>query len=281
MENDLFNELFSEDASLGDEPKAPAQGKAKPAAQPQTPPTATAPAAVPPKPAEPKPPETPKVAEAPKTPEAPKPAETPKPNVEPPKQPTDEERKAHYTKWRGDSEKRLEQLYQMSPEDGESMLSKPEAVMPKLAARLHMDVYEAVLGEMQQHIPRIFASMMDAQQRVKANEDQFFSQFPKLRGHEEQVVKFMQAFRQINPTMPRDEFAAQVGTAMMAALKIQPDAPTTPASAPAAPQIIAREVVDPNAGFVPAPVAGVAPAPAKTAPQNEFAALAEEFLKDS
>lgn len=252
--------------------KAPAQGaKAKPveAAKP-----------VPQKPAEAKAPEVPKAAEAPKA-ETPKPAESSTPvATEPQKTVSDEERKASYQKWRGDSETKLQQLYQLTPEDGEAMLAKPEAVLPKLAARLHLDVYEAVLGEMQQHLPRIVSTLMEGQGRIRASEDRFFGQFPALKQHEGQVYKFMHAFRQLHPTMPEVDFANQVGLAMMSALKIPMQAPTTQTQQ-AQPEVVRREVVDPGAStFTPAPTSGIAPINPKQQQTNPYAQLAEEFLQD-
>jgi hypothetical protein len=247
-------------------------------------PKAEAPKAAPKEPAI----EPPKV-EAPKPTEPIKAEETPKPAEPAPMRPeairaqTPEEQKAVYTKWRGDQEARLRTLYALDPDEGELMLSKPEDVLPKMAARLHMDVYEAVLGEMQQHLPRIMTGLLEAHGRVKENEDKFFGQWPKLRPHYGQVFKFMQSYRQLNPAMPADEFAQQVGLAMMAALKI-PFEPTTPAPPkPNGPQELSREVVQPGlGGFTPAPSAGYAPtsplAPAVS--KNEFSILAEEILAD-
>lgn len=280
----FFEEFSLLEETEGGELEVPSPPQAKVAPPPKPVVKEEAPKAAPKEPATEQPKvEAPKPAEPVKATETPKPAEPAPVTPEVQKVETPEERKAAYIKWRGDQEARLKTMYALSPEEGEQMLSKPEDVLPKMAARLHMDVYEAVLGEMQQHLPRIMTGLIEAHERVKENENKFFGQWPKLRPHYGQVFKFMQSYRQLNPSMPADEFAQQVGLAMMAALKIpfEPSAPVTPHQNQ--PQELSREVVQPSGGgFVPAPAAGYSPSAPNTpvVPKNEFAVLAEEILAD-
>lgn len=281
---ELEEPVAAEKAPKAPEPKAPAAAPASPAATKEPP---TAPAAA--KAAE-TPPATEQSVAAPKA-GAPKTEVAPGAKEQPPvqsPQPTVEQRREQYSNWRKESETKLRGLYKLDPADAEKMLSNPEEVLPTLAARLHLDVYEAVLSDFYSRLPQIISTQFEQINSARRNEEDFYGAFPKLREHKTKVEGFAQAFRQVNPQMSREDFMKQVGLAMMASLGIPFDAaapqPTAPAAAaPAAPgpAVVARDIVRPGGGFAPAPSGGVAPAaPAAPGSGNIWDQFAKDLEED-
>lgn len=294
-------EFDAVDSSETDEPAAPAPSSKAPEPEKKPDAKATSPAAkkpdavpAPAAPAE----KQPLVAEKKEAAPAEPPKAEGKEPATPPAQPQDtppagqpltaEQHREQYQKWRTESEAKLMELYSLAPEDAEKMLSEPEKVLPKVLAKHHLDVFEAVTTEFYQRLPQIVGSIIQQAEATKQHENDFFTAFPKLKPHAQKVAQFARAYRQVNPQMPREEFMQHVGTAMMMALKIpfeeppQTPDPNAAGTAPGEPErtVVARDVMHPGGGFTPAPTAGVAPGSGKQPQKNIFEQFAEDLLAD-
>jgi hypothetical protein len=67
-----------------------------------------------------------------------------------------------------------EKVYKLSDEDKANLEANPGEVLPKLMAKLHMEVAQNVLGAVANNIPQTFAGLMEAQKRFTQNEDRFW-----------------------------------------------------------------------------------------------------------
>ena len=118
------------------------------ATPPATPAVAPTPAATPTPPAATPPVQTPAV-ETP-APAAPTPSA---PQVEPSPLPD-------YVAWRSQREADLAaQTYSITDEDASKLLTEPETVLPRMAARMHMEVMESTVRVMQTMLPRLMQSV--------------------------------------------------------------------------------------------------------------------------
>lgn len=171
---------------------------------------------------------------------------------------------------------RLAQAYALSPEDARLMAIEPEKVMPKMAARLHVDVFEATFNALVAALPRLMESHSQARTAREEAKNEFFTEFPALKDPQYQtaVETAVSMFRQMNPSATRAQAIAAAGVQVSLAHQIPLPAkfmqgytamqavPPVPA-APFAP-------VGPGASGVP-PAGGV---------PNYFAKIAEEDVED-
>lgn len=184
------------------------------------------------------------------------------------------ETKASREKWLGE----LEQVYQVPKEDHDALLTSPETVLPKIAAKLHAQMVEVlapqIAAQIMSALPAVLQQTTTFEQREAKAKSDFFSRYAHLNKPEynDAILKAGVAYRQVHPDATPDE--AMEGMAMLAAraLKIQ-HVPYTGDGAPAptvtAPQ---RKMPKPaNAGGGKA----VTPAPAANADDNPWADLAQ------
>lgn len=166
----------------------------------------------------------------------------------------------------------LETAYAMSDEDAQRMITEPEAVIPKLAARLHVDIVDTVIAAVMGNLPNAINAIQSQGKASSEAEDAFFQAWPQLKNaaYQKTVYDSVAAFRALNPRAPRDEVVRAAGLQALIQLRLpippellqQPSAPATPASfTPAAP----------GAGGVPMSPQG---------DQNPFVKLSQEFLLD-
>lgn len=213
----------------------------------------------------------------PVTPPASEPASQPTP-VEPVSTPAPEVPMAtaeQYTAWRNDRMGQLEQQYALDEASATALLTEPEKVLPKLAAKVHMEVLENAMRAMQAMVP-VMVQQISTHTQVETKAKSLFTQVnPDLADPnlEPIIIKLGSAYREVNRTAPPDVAAKAIGNLVRAALGIaapQQSVPATPA-APAAPA--------PVVPFTPARGAGGASSPAGV-PSNPYEALAMEFLND-
>lgn len=243
-----FDESFIGDTFL-EEQKAPEPAPAQPVSAPVVP-EAPAPA----------PSEAPSVAPQVAPAEPTVPLEPPSPAVGP----TPEQVK----QWQQEDFSRLEKSYALPEEEVASLLTEPEKVLPKLAATLHQQIRQEMLATIGQIVPHLARQTQATDTREAAAKEQFFSKWPGLRKHEQQVLQVGAMYRQMNPTAQGDAVVDAVGKLVAGALGMDPSAVGTapPAQAPTLSQ------------FRPS---GVGSAGARPAPQqNPFAALAAQTFDD-
>lgn len=169
------------------------------------------------------------VAEGAKKPEVPASAEEP-PKEEPPVEqpaveipaPLDPARlQADFDKWRGDAEKLLaEQHYNLTEDQAEEFDANPSAVMPVLAAKLHMEVLQQSVALIARMIPSIMQNVQTLQTDQNSKEEKFFEQWPELKVHRDEVVRHGSVYVQMNPGASFDEFVRDVGAQVAIAKKV-------------------------------------------------------------
>jgi len=275
---DVDQELFDEtdesgDTDLGDtvEEKTPVSetettAEETPQETPATAPTETpaveTPTAETETPAEPATPEqTPPVEEPPTAVQQPEesPAETPAEPVD-------------YAKMRADAATEIQERYALSEEDVQLMTTEPEKVLPKMASRLYMDVFENVTQGIMGAIPGMIQQTILSQEAVRQADNAFYGKWNgKLdagnNDHKAMVDRVGAVYRQVNPNATKDQYIAEVGAQVLMALGIP-----------------FQDIVDAPAGDVIPPVTPATPAaitpPTTPRKMNQFESLSEEFLDE-
>ena len=165
--------------------------------------------------------------------------------------------------------------YALPQEEAESFQLEPEKVLPALAARLHLHIYDHVMRSIAAQAPTIVEQTMARQQGARAAEDAFYSRWDDLRPHAAQVQQVAQMWRQMYPRASLDEAIEGIGQAAKALLGLggmQAAAPTTAAPAMSPPPVPAR----PSARGPMRPVVKQT----MSVEEQAFADLAKEFTEE-
>mgnify|MGYP003439753444 FL=1 len=195
------------------------------------------------------------------------------PAVAPPAVPT--ATTEEYSVWRENRLTQLEQMYAVDEESATALLTEPELVLPKLAAKVHMEVMENSMRAMQAMVP---VMMHQVQQHAELNtraKSLFHGTNPDLvdPSYEPMIMEMGQSFRRVNPNASPEQASKAIGNLVRAALGIaapQVQQPGIP------PQVQQRQpAVVP---FSPARGAGGGNAPVR--PSNPFEAMAEEMRNE-
>jgi hypothetical protein len=224
---------------------------------------------------------TPPAAETPATNQpaaapTPTPTEAPAPAVAPvepqPVAETPSVAPTEYAAWKEQRMTELEKVYALDEASANAMLTEPEVVLPKLAARMHMEVLENSMRAMQQMMP----VMMQQVQQYTENESRARNLFtginpdlayPRL---EPAIVQFGQVYRKVNPTASAEDASRAIGNLVRAALGIAAPSQGMQQSTP--------QMQQAPTPFTPARGAGGGRAPVSSG--NPFEQLASEFLAD-
>jgi len=195
----------------------PAQQPTEPQAQPPVDPQAQPQAQQPVQPAQPP-------VEPVQPPAAPEPAQPPAP------QQTPEEIVAAQQANRQKFVEQLTQAYAI-PEDAiEELRDSPEVAMPKLAAKLHADIFDSLFHGLTQQLPQLVDALITGRTTRNAEEERFFSKWSKLGTPElrPKALEKVRQYRQLNPTMPLEQFQHEAGMWAHMALQIPLEVPSTP-----------------------------------------------------
>lgn len=197
------------------------------------------------------------------------------PEVEQPKPETAEEYQARMQQVRTDAMSHLEKQFALSEDEATQMMTAPQEVVPKLLAKVFMNVYDAVTHGMVQNLPNIIRNVQQQEVAIEDSRKTFYGAWPKLDPvkHGPTVARIAAVYGQLNPNATPEEIIRDVGAQAMFALKIPVEAETVdevPAPAPAA-----------RPGFRPAGGTPAARSPGQGGTSdNIFTSLAEEFLSD-
>lgn len=97
-----------------------------------------------------------------------------------------------------------------SDEDVEALAGADPAAakqtLAKMAARLHADIVQNVLGMMSQQVPVMVSRMQVVAQQHRQAEDDFYRQYPDLQPHDAAVKQIAAGLRQANPGMTQEMF---------------------------------------------------------------------------
>jgi len=262
MFGDLDDELFLNKVK-DTEDEAPQRSAPEPEATPaSTPPAAAAPveqaapapAQTPAEPTYQAPTAVPPQQEAPSVPEQPA-AQPATPG------PTREEMRAQ-------AQAELEKRYALSKEDADAMISEPETVLPKLASQMYLDIFDNVMRDVQMYLPHAVQQINSYSQTAQKDEADFFTTWPDLKGHTDEVMKIGQMYRRMYPQASKEQFIQEVGLQSMIRLKLPIQG--QPGVQPAAPPQRSAPYVPPQGG------SAVAPPSAPPAP-NMFGDLMDEW----
>ena len=165
----------------------------------------------------------------------------------------------------------LEKYYTLPEEDATRLVTEPELILPKLAAKMH----QAMLGSVQQmlalQLPQYIQMVNNTTTAEAKSKDAFFSKWPGLKDHEAQVLQVGRMFRQANPSAAPDVAIAAIGKIVSEALGLTVVAGQPVAQAAVAPAALMYSPGGGGGGGRPAPV---------NADSNEFSRMAEEFAHD-
>ena len=171
-----------------------------------------------------------------------------------------------FEKYRDGQMEKLTGLYALTDAEAESFSSNPKEALPKLAARLHFEVFTAMHNALQAVLPNTIQSVMTQQRASQENEEAFFKAWPALKEEKyaQSVLTAVRAIRTANPTLDRDNLIKQAGVMAMLANGLNPvstvqqtqQVPPQPPAAPMRPAGVGASapVVIPNA-----PTSGVNP----------------------
>ena len=179
-----------------------------------------------------------------------------------------------YAAWRAQRETDLAaQTYSITDEDASKLLTEPETVLPRMAARMHMEVMESTVRVMQVMLPRLIQSVQQSEQREVSAKSFFQTANPDLADPrlEPAIMEMGQVYRRLNPAATPDQAAVAIGNLVRASLGIaMPAAATAPATqaTPVAPVI----------PFVPA--RGGPGGALATGAKDSWGQLADEFLAE-
>lgn len=240
----LSEELDADDLDEGQDLEEPVVPPAPPAEDEPTPPVET-PAV-----------ETPAV--TPETPATP-PAETP-PVVQPEEPPvvtptvtpeaTEAEVKVQHEKFMDD----LATHYSLTDAEATQMVTAPEVVLPKMLARVFVDVQKSVLATVRTHLPDAIRQNAQLSQARESKASTFFDAWPKLNkaAHGTDIATAVKIYAALHPKATDEDLIRDVGMQVMMKHKLTPDeeTPTPPV-----------EETPPVPPRIPASVHGAAPTP--------------------
>ncbi len=176
-----------------------------------------------------------------------------------------------YAAWRTAKVSQLEAEYALDEASAQALLTEPELVLPKLAAKVHMEVLEHSMQAMQAMVPVMMKQLQQHTEVESRARNLFASINPDLADprYENAIMQFGQVYRKVNPTAPADEASRAIGNLVRAALGVAAPAPMGNPPPPV--------VQAPAQPFIPARGAGGGAVPVSS---NPYELLASEFLND-
>lgn len=128
----------------------------------------------------------------------------------------------------------LSRRYVVPQEVVQRLTSAPGEVLPQFAAKLYLDVFDAVMGAMSSQLPQMVMQVQSARQA----EEQFFNEFPELRDpkYRQSIIQAAGAVRASGEKLSPEQVRERVGRMVMAAhgLQLRPARSARP-PVPAAP----------------------------------------------
>jgi hypothetical protein len=136
-------------------------------------------------------------------------------------------------------ETQLTQYYGMDAETAMRLQTEPELVLPQLAAKVHLEVLDAVMQQLPYRVGEMVTQIQEATKRETEAHDTFFSAYPDLKGYKDAVLRVGQMYRAANPTANREQAVKAIGDFVRTSLGLVAPAPAAP-RAPANPFVPAQ-----------------------------------------
>lgn len=161
----------------------------------------------------------------------------------------------------------MAKTYAFSQEELEALGVDPSAApaLQAMMAKVQVRTTRNLMRFMNESLPLIYQRLSARDRAVNENRELFFSRNPDIpREHTAQILQWAAIYRQMNPTMTRDDMIRDIGEMAMRRFNIQPRAAAAPPTANGShgqPRV-APQGAKPVAVFQPAsPGAGGAPQP--------------------
>ena len=139
-----------------------------------------------------------------------------------------------YQKFFDSSVEMLEkQVYTLDEETADMLDTTPSKVLPRMAARMHMQVLTAAVTQVANMLPQFIQTQTQRSTVTAKLETDFFTQFPQLVGQEETVTRMAAAYRNSNPKATVEQAIQEIGALSLVTLRMALPA-SPPAQAPAA-----------------------------------------------
>lgn len=107
--------------------------------------------------------------------------------------------------------------YKFSDEERTQLISAPDEVLPRLAARMHVGIATQLAQQVAQAVPAMIQQHMESHIKAQRAEMEFFSRYPKLNREEWKptIVESLQMVKQMNPQASREQIISE-GAALAA-----------------------------------------------------------------
>lgn len=107
--------------------------------------------------------------------------------------------------------------YKLNDDDRTQLISAPDEVLPKLAARMHVGIATQLAQQVAQAIPAMIQQHMDTHMKAQRAEMEFFGRFPRLNRPEWKpvIAESLQMVKQMNPNATREQVITE-GAALAA-----------------------------------------------------------------
>lgn len=118
----------------------------------------------------------------------------------------------------------LEKAYSMTEEDALAFQTEPELVLPKLAAKLHMDIAKDVMNGLKSVMPEMIQQLSLRTAAEEKAKNTFYEANPDL--NDPKLVPYImqcgQLFRSVNKDAPADQAVVLIGNMVRQALGMPP-----------------------------------------------------------
>ena len=97
--------------------------------------------------------------------------------------------------------------YALSEEEKNALISEPDTVLPRLAARMHVRMQVQTAQQIAQILPAMISQQIEQATKVQSLENSFFGQYPELNKPEyrQTVAESLAMIRQVNPQASRED----------------------------------------------------------------------------
>ena len=107
----------------------------------------------------------------------------------------------------------LESAYQLGEEDKELLQTSPELALPKLAAQLHVRMFENIWGAVTSKLPQVIQILQQSGQTQDSAKVEFYKAWPQLADakYNDVVGRVASVYRQVNPEASLEEAIKATG----------------------------------------------------------------------
>ena len=133
----------------------------------------------------------------------------------------------------------LERYYAPKDEEARALMLEPEKVVPKMFARLHVDILDSVIQGIGKELPGLVQTTVNRMVGEAKASRSFYEKWPQLAKTEYSptVQRLMAVYRDKFPQASLEQMTTDVGAAAMVGLKLPLPGMSAPASMPATPHV--------------------------------------------